>query len=126
MYKISELIKQERGKEKGRPRQPLVGFGHKHPVERRAWHGKSNPKTQEEEEKNQLKVILARQEVQGQEVQGQPSCEMPKAVKNRLCAGSYFKSVQGWRDDSAVKSTDCSSRGTQFKSSNHMVAQNHL
>lgn len=52
MYKILELIKQERGKEKGRLRQLLVGFGYKYLVERRVWYGKFNFKIQEEEEKN--------------------------------------------------------------------------
>ena len=32
----------------------------------------------------------------------------------------------GWRDGSAVKSTDRSSRGPEFNSSNHMMAHNHL
>jgi hypothetical protein len=32
----------------------------------------------------------------------------------------------GWRDGSAVKSTDCSSRGSEFNSQQHMMAHNHL
>jgi len=32
---------------------------------------------------------------------------------------------QSWRDGSAVKSTDWSSKGAEFKSHNHMVAHNH-
>jgi hypothetical protein len=32
----------------------------------------------------------------------------------------------GWRDCLAVKSANCSSKGSEFKSSNHMVAHNHL
>ncbi|CAO2610004.1 C-type lectin domain family 18 member B [Lemmus lemmus] len=32
----------------------------------------------------------------------------------------------GWRDGSEVKRTDCSSRGPEFNSSNHMVAHSHL
>ena len=34
---------------------------------------------------------------------------------------------RGWRDGSVLKSTDCSSRGAEFKSQQpHMVAHNHL
>jgi hypothetical protein len=32
----------------------------------------------------------------------------------------------GWRDGSAVKSTDSYSEGPEFKSQHHMVAHNHL
>jgi hypothetical protein len=32
----------------------------------------------------------------------------------------------GWRDGSAVKSTDCSSEGMSSIPSNHMVTHNHL
>jgi hypothetical protein len=31
-----------------------------------------------------------------------------------------------WRDGSSVKSTDCSFRGPEFESHNHMVAHSHL
>jgi hypothetical protein len=33
---------------------------------------------------------------------------------------------RGWRDGSVVKSTDCSSRGPELNSHNHMVPHNHL
>jgi hypothetical protein len=36
------------------------------------------------------------------------------------------KIILDWRDRLVVKSTDCSSRGPEFKPSNHMVAHNHL
>ena len=36
-----------------------------------------------------------------------------------------LKGMEGWRDGSADKSTDCSSEGPEFKSHNHMVAHNH-
>jgi hypothetical protein len=31
-----------------------------------------------------------------------------------------------WRDGLTIKSTDCSSRGPEFNSRNHIVAHNHL
>jgi hypothetical protein len=38
-----------------------------------------------------------------------------------------FKAFQeGWQDGSAVKNTDCFCEGLEFKSHNHMVANNHL
>jgi hypothetical protein len=39
-------------------------------------------------------------------------------VSSRLCNGMLLKRKKGggWRDDSAVKSTDCSSEGPEFKS----------
>jgi hypothetical protein len=37
-----------------------------------------------------------------------------------------LKVLEGWRDVSVIKSTDCSSRGPEFNSSNHMMAHNYL
>ena len=39
---------------------------------------------------------------------------------------SLKNEAKDWRDGSVVKHTDCSSRGPEFNSSNHMVAHNHL
>jgi hypothetical protein len=36
------------------------------------------------------------------------------------------KQLWGWRDGLAVKSTDCSSRGPEFKSQHHVVAHSQL
>jgi hypothetical protein len=51
-------------------------------------------------------------------------------AKESLHVGHDSQNMQeeceGWSDGSVVKSTDRSSRNSEFKSSNHMVAHNHL
>jgi hypothetical protein len=54
-----------------------------------------------------------------------------KSSKTKNIGRSNFKrKLEGWRDGSVVKRTDCSSKGPEFKSqqpnpSSHMVVHNH-
>jgi hypothetical protein len=50
---------------------------------------------------------------------------MERKIINYITFHVEETTTRSWRDGSVVKSTDCSFRGPEFKSRNHMVAHNH-
>jgi hypothetical protein len=57
--------------------------------------------------------------------QNKKQTKNPQVIKQKTFL-FFKKNILGWRDDSAVKSTDCSSRGAEFNSQQPHVAYNHL
>jgi len=56
-----------------------------------------------------------------------PKLHNPAEAKWEVSAVWSRSKLRGWREGSGVKSTDCSSRGPEFKSQQpYMVAHNHL
>lgn len=43
-----------------------------------------------------------------------------------MCIYMYVCDIVGWRDDSVVKNTGCSSKGPEFSSEHHMVGHDTL